>query len=463
MSGEGVKAFLGIPYAAPPVGELRFRKPRPRTGWFGIREAQNFGPCTPQYDLEKGSFYQKEFYPTEKYTDEDGLYLNIWTAAESADAGLPVFVWIHGGAFVEGSGSALQFRGNALARRGLVVVTLNYRLGPFGFLAHPSLTAREGSSGNYALWDQLAALKWVRKNIAAFGGDPENVTLAGQSAGSYCVGALMTSPLAEGLFHRVILQSGSVLRGRTVLPMPAAERAGLAFAASLGGEEALYTTSWQDLLAAAKDFPRMSIIRDGMLLPEDPGAVFTRGGQHKVDMISCSCEDEGCIAKPDPRDAEHYELLLKQAGEAGPALAAAFPVDHPEDAYRRLLELRAASAYAGMAALAKAQSLTGAKVWSACFCKRLPGDGGIGPFHSAELVYEFGTLDTSWRPWESSDYALSRDMMAYWANFCRTGDPNGSGLPRWTPFSPGKVMRLDSPCGMGEAFTSAQRRAIGAE
>lgn len=451
-------SFLGVPYAAAPVGELRFRRPRPRAGWFGVREAAAFGPCTPQYDLEKGSFYQREFYPTEKYADEDGLYLNIWTAAEDSEAGLPVFVWVHGGAFVEGSGSALQFRGDALAKRGLVVVTLNYRLGPFGFLAHPALTAREGSSGNYALWDQLAVLEWVRENIAAFGGDPENVTLAGQSAGSYCVGALMTSPLAEGLFRRVILQSGSVL-GRSLPSLVEAEETGEAFAAGLGGRDALLSAPWQAVLAAGQQ-QRFGIIRDGVLLPEEPNVVFARGEQAKVDMLSCSCGDEGCIAPPDSRDAEHYKLLLKQAGDAGEALAAAFPVNRPEDAYRQLLKIRAAQTYAGMASLAQAQSGRGTQVWSACFCKELPGDGGIGPFHSAELVYEFGTLDSGWRPWEPSDYALSRDMTAYWANFCRSGNPNGPGLPLWAPFSPGEVMRLDVPCTMGAFLTPMERAAV---
>ena len=231
-----VWAFLGIPYAAPPTGENRWRAPQPVEPWPGVRDATRYAPDCPQVTLPKGSFYQIEFYPNEKVMDEaKGLALNVWTPAKPGEK-LPVLVWIHGGAFREGSGGALQFIGETLAAKGIVVVTINYRMGALGFMAHPELTREQGGvSGNYGLMDQIAALRWVHENIAAFGGDPEKVTIDGQSAGSMSVSAMLATDQTRGLFRAAIGQSasafGRAMAGATVAD---AEAQGLKLQAALG-------------------------------------------------------------------------------------------------------------------------------------------------------------------------------------------------------------------------------------
>src|SRR5215213_1681641 len=271
---DSVTVFKGIPFAAPPVGQLRWQPPQPPLAWAGMRAADTFGPICPQLGPPAGSFYQQEFYLHEEPQSEDCLYLNVWTAAQNETERRPVMVWFHGGALVEGSGSLPSFHGETLARKGVVLVTVNYRLGVFGYFAHPALSAESDRhvSGNYGLLDQIAALRWVRHNIAAFGGDPGNVTIFGQSAGAMSVFALLVSPLAAGLFERAIGQSGSPFSFRELRTLQQAEQAGVERAAGWGAATLadLRTLSAETLLGArdpAAFATRPGLTIDGWALP----------------------------------------------------------------------------------------------------------------------------------------------------------------------------------------------------
>ena len=269
-----ITAFYGIPYAAPPVGELRWRPPRPAASWSGIRDCARPGPRCPQLGVGKGSFYEREFYPVEEPMDEDCLYLNVWTPAQGTAEKLPVIFWVHGGAFMTGYGHSAHFDGEPFARQGVILVTINYRLNIFGWMVHPELSAESErhASGNYGLLDQLFALEWVRRNIAAFGGDPDNITVAGQSAGAMCVQALLTTPLTRGMIGKAVMQSGGGITAAPDMRFPslaeAEERADLSLlgVSSIAEARAL---PWQELLTTAMS-PVSSAIPPGRAFPLPP-------------------------------------------------------------------------------------------------------------------------------------------------------------------------------------------------
>lgn len=411
---EGVSVYKGIPYAAPPVGELRWKQPQPVSPWQGVRKCDRFGAASLQGGQTEGSFYWKEFYQDgNPEMSEDCLYLNVWTPAPGkTDRRLPVMVWIHGGALQNGFGHEIEFDGDAYARKGVVLVTLNYRLGMCGFLAHPLLTAENGGkgSGNYGLFDQLAALKWVKRNITVFGGDPDNVTVFGQSAGAASVQALISSPLAKGYIQRAIIQSGGGLSGIiSTSSLQTTEASGKAIWDAAGYTtleqmRACPATRFQDILVQymkqQKKFVGMpySICVDGQLLQASTYDVAMEGDELDIPyMIGYTSED---IA-PDvmKKAAVDWSLLLEKQGR------------------------RPAYVY--------------------CFSRDLPGEdmpapaGGFGTmkgaFHSSELWYMFGTLDKCWRPMQKADYELSERMVSYWTNFAKTGNPNADGLPQWKP------------------------------
>lgn len=412
---EGVTVYRGIPYAAPPVGDLRWKQPQPVQPWQGVRRCDTFGNASLQGGQQKGSFYWKEFYQDgNPAMSEDCLYLNVWTpAAGQTDARLPVMVWIHGGAFMNGFGHEIEFDGDAYAKKGVVLVTLNYRLGMCGFLAHPLLTAENDGkgSGNYGLFDQLAALKWVKKNIARFGGNPDNVTLFGQSAGAGSVQSLISSPLAKGYIQRAIIQSGGGLGG-IIVPntLRQAEETGKAIWDAAG-----YTTleamracpadQFGDVLAAYMKTQKTPVSNlsyrpcvDGQLLTASTDETVRDARELDIPyLIGYTSED--IAPETMRRAAVDWSLLLEQQGR------------------------RPAYVY--------------------CFSRDLPGEdmpptpGSFGDmkgaFHSSELWYVFGTLDKCWRPMTEADYALSERMVTYWTNFAKTGDPNGEGVPVWEP------------------------------
>lgn len=408
--------FRGVPYAQPPVGELRFRRPQAHQPWEGVRDCTQFGPRCPQADLASMDFYGREFYddlvPPE---DEDCLYLNIWTPAEAGPASkLPVLFWIHGGAFMHGCSSEKEFDGEGFARKGVILVSVNYRVNAFGFFAHPDLEAEteEKVSGNYGILDQTFALRWVKENIAAFGGDPEKVTIAGQSAGCMSVQTIVSSPLSQGLLRGAILQSGGGLYAMKRCPTKEEVHA-----TSRKLMEYLHVSTVAELrrmpaaqlrdAAYAVQGPDLSWRPhvDGWLLPAHVDAQAEAGAIHDIAyMIGSTAKDIG---------------QGRQLQEAGARWC------------QNLLDLGRKPGYFYY------------------FTRSLPGDDA-GAFHSCELWYEFETMDRCWRPWEDCDRELCRCLSGYWANFAKTGDPNGEGLPRWEPYTDGchAPMELGETVGM---------------
>lgn len=413
---SGYSLFLGIPYAKAPVGELRWRPPQEHEGWEGVYHADRY-PNRSMQEAHPMPFFDREFYDDpERETpySEDSLYLNIWTPAEAAGEKLPVAVWIHGGAFLGGYGHEKEFDGAAYCRRGVILVTINYRLGPLGFLAHPWLTEESramggpGVSGNYGSLDQIAALKWVRENIKAFGGDPENITVFGQSAGGESTHTLITSPLAKGMISKAIIQSGlGLTQDRTLAD---AERDGLEFAANAGVhslEEMRSLTAEQIFAAAgpligrgfATDSMTFAPNIDGWLLEQGFDEALEQGNIHDIPYLVGSTMQDIRVDLEKLADGERgivYECC-KNWG-------------------------------------AVRQNTGERPAWVYYFTRQLPGDDA-GAFHSSELWYMFGTLGRGWRPSTEGDHQLSDRMMDYWTNFMKTGDPNGGGLPQWKPYT----------------------------
>jgi para-nitrobenzyl esterase len=447
--GRGL-AFRGIPFAAPPVGDRRWREPQPVAPWPGVRQATAFGPR-----CEQGPIYDDMVFRDQP--SEDCLYLNVWTPARSPAEKRPVMVWIHGGGFQAGSASEPRQDGARLAGKGVVVVSFNYRLGVFGFFAHPSLTKESGrgASGNYGLLDQVAALRWVRDNVAAFGGDPGNVTIFGESAGSLSVSALVASPLARGLFHRAIGESGAYL-GRGVLePMSlaASEEMGSKFAASIGAESlpALRAKPADEILPASLEVqPWFAPTVDGYALPRDPNALYAAGEQAHVPLLAGSNADEVragvVLAREKPTAKSFTEQIRSRFGGAAGAVLEVYPAGSDAEA------LESAAAFAGDMFLSYGTwkwtdvhgRTGGSAVYRYEFDRKIPVAPGtkvdgvpataadVGACHAGEIEYVFGTLDSRPDvPWEPADRQISERMMAYWSNFARTGDPNGPGLPPW--------------------------------
>lgn len=450
-----IRVFKGIPYAAAPVGELRWRAPEPAQAWEGIMSADAFSPACPQ----KGSYPENS--PPEPMS-EDCLTLNIWTPAESADEKLPVMVWIYGGGLINGSGSTPLYAGDRLAARGVVVVTFNYRLGALGFLAHPELNreSKHGGSGNYGLLDQIAALNWVRRNIAAFGGDPETVTIFGQSSGSFSVSMLAVSPLTTGLFRRAIGQSGGVFEPIEFDPgftPEGAAAAGERFAARAGDKTLAGLRNMKAAELLEIPFrPQFNI--DGFALTKSPYDAYKAGEQHDIDLIVGTNSDEGryFLAGADVTKENFNEVLTRTFPGWLVALVGAKPGETDADARA------AAAAFDGdmrfrwdMWAWARLAASSGRSgVFFYQFSRSPPlkeGDPyfGLGATHGMEMQYVFDHLDQSAGEWTAKDRALASTVPAYWTNFAKTGDPNGGGLPRWPEFvgAPKKVMILGDEVG----------------
>lgn len=450
LSGVGgadpsVRIFKGVPYAAPPVGDLRWQPPQPPAKWTGVRRADHFGAACMQAPQVKGSFYQVEFYPVDEPTSEDCLYLNIYSAAKSASERRPVLVWIHGGALREGSGSLPSFDGEPLALKGLVVVTINYRMNVFGFFAHPELTHASGrnASGNYGFQDQLAALRWVQHNITAFGGDPNRVTVDGQSAGSRSISCLMASPLSRGLFQRVIGQSGAEVQ--TMKTLAEAEADGVRYAARLGaGSVAGLRAIPADRLLT--EGGSTGPIVDGYVLPESPYALFSQGKHNQVRALLGSTLDEQGGMQP-PVSAEQFrEQAHQRYGSMAEEFLRLYPATNGDETRRAQHEVSRDIWASNMRRWARLLSSSGQpNVYMYCFTRRDPGRDSerYGAFHSGELVYHFNNLKSVDRPWEAADRKLAALMSSYWANFAATGDPNGPGLPAWPVYDPKADITLE--------------------
>jgi para-nitrobenzyl esterase len=459
-----IVAFKGIPFAAPPTGDLRWRPPEPVVGWEGVRDATESGPICIQNGGQNVT------------QDEDCLFLNVWAPRESSEP-RPVLFWIHGGGYTGGSGSTALYDGTPLAADGAVVVTINYRLNVFGFLAHPALSAesRHGASGNYGLLDMVAGLEWVRDNIATFGGDPGRVTIFGESAGGGAVMSVMLMPQAEGLFHGAIAQSNWINGWDRPLAeaargWEAAEEQGLRVAAALGiagnTDEALAAmraASAADVLTASNADAGSPFMRtgnvwapnvDGWTIPDDPLAMYRAGRQHAVPLITGLNGNEGSLMTRgmDIPDGEAFESYVRSVyPELADEMLAHYDASSPAAAKAAIDKVIHDLYFAGpVRAHAETQAAAGAPTWLYHFTHVPPTPWGadLGSHHAAELVYVFGTLtrreEGGERPlgltpvgdYTDTDTALSATMRGYWVQFAATGNPNRGGLPPWPVFDP---------------------------
>lgn len=399
---EGVTVYRGVPFAAPPVDDLRWREPQPVVPWDGVKVADDFGNAAYQAKHREGDFYQKEFFwQGDAPYSEDCLYLNVWTpAAGKPDRKLPVAMWIHGGAYLAGWSFEPEMDGEAWAQRGVILVTTNYRLGLFGFLAHPELSdeSPHGVSGNYGTLDQIAALKWIQNNIATFGGDPDNITILGQSAGAASVQTLVTSELSKTIPAKAIIQSGGGISedpARRNLSLAEAEDLGkkLMDGASYKGLQEMRSAStaeiyeaFQQSMRESRQFVMLRPVIDDYVLSESFSEAALAGRISNVPyMIGSTRDDMGGLGLSD-----------------------------------------------AITRFCTAREEQGGVAYAYQFARPLPGDDA-GAFHSAELWYIFGTLDRSWRPFETGDHVLSDIMVDAWTNFAKRGDPNGNRIDRWTP------------------------------
>jgi para-nitrobenzyl esterase len=443
-SNPSIVAFRGIPFAAPPVGALRWRAPKPASPWQGTRKAEEFSASCIQNIGAERKPWTYEFLP-HNAVSEDCLYLNIWTPAKTAGDKLPVFVWIHGGGLTEGSTAVPLYDGEGLARKGLVVVTINYRLGALGFLAHPELTRESdrNSSGNYGLLDQLAALEWVHRNVAAFGGDPGRVTIAGQSAGARSVHCLSASPLAKGLFHRAIAESGSGVGRLAAKALREAESDGVKFAESKGAHSLadLRAKPWRELLAAPASGPaiRFGVTLDGWFLPEDVDETIAKGKQNDVPMITGMTADEGSSAADYGAipAAEWQKQVRERFGDLAGEFLKLYPAGNAEQARDSQISSAREQTRVSIYLWARNRQKTGkSNLYTYWWDHPEPGPdkARYGAFHSSEVPYVLNSLGQSGRPWGADDRKIAEAMSSYWANFARTGDPNGQGLPAWASF-----------------------------
>jgi para-nitrobenzyl esterase len=477
---SGVRMFKGIPFAAPPIGDFRWKPPQPIKSWEGVRKADRFGPRAMQLPLFGDMGFRSNGM------SEDCLYLNVWTPAMSDDERLPVLVYFYGGGFMAGDGSEPRYDGESMARKGIVALTVNYRLNVFGFLAHPELSkeAAQRVSGHYGVMDQTAALRWVQQNIAAFGGDPSQVTIAGESAGSISVCAQMASPLSKGLFAGAIGSSGSLMGTLPPVPLAEGEQIGSEFAASVGAS-ALATLrampASQLLEATAKPgIPRFPATIDGYFFPKPPVEIFAAGEQAHVPLlVGWNSEEMNYVVllgASEPTPEQFANVLRRLYGDQADQALKLYPASTDEQA------LQSATDLAGDRFIAYStwtwsdlHGRTGDRpVYRYLYARPRPAmnpemgnavaglAGGVvtgaeaevmrlpparGAVHSADIEYAMGNLATNQvYAWTPDDFQVSEILQGYYANFVKTGDPNGQGLPVWPAANRGdtvQVMRLD--------------------
>jgi len=477
-----VAVFKGVPFAAPPVGDWRWKPPQPVEPWEGVRDASAYSPICAQDDTEGGEFFDKMIdgqgmiwfrrnlfrllikMAPQSEQSEDCLYLNIRTSNLGGTKKQPVMVWIHGGGHQTGSGSESFYQSNPLVLRGIVLVTINYRLGPLGYFAHPALNAESenGVSGNYGTLDQIAALKWVRDNIVEFGGDPSNVTIFGESAGGESVAHMMVSPLARGLFHRAIMQSAStgetmVHLKRPVLHYMSAEEAGRSFGEKVVGSsadpiEALRAMSTDELFAAFRKFPEFQTysypVVDGFVLPKTVIQTFRDGDQAPVPLLVGSNADEGTLLYTmgedplggdlsGPKTVEEFEHYVRKVfGDDADEVLTLYPVAENKEVSEACSALYCDGRFGAKARFCARQMGLVNKPAYLYFFTRVPPSRRqtVGAFHAVDIGFIFEKTIPLF-PMNAQDRWISKSMAAYWAQFARAGDPNMDNLPQWPAFT----------------------------
>lgn len=466
---SGIRSFKGIPFAQPPVGELRWREPQPVKNWSGVKKTDKFGPRAMQRPIFGDMGFRSNGM------SEDCLYLNVWTPAKSANEKLPVLVYFYGGGFVAGDGSEGRYDGENMARKGIVAITVNYRLNVFGFMAHPELTKESPhhASGNYGYLDQSAALQWVQQNIAAFGGDPKRVTIAGESAGSVSVSAQMVSPLSRGLIAGAIGESGSILGTLPPTSLADGEQMGVKFGTTAGANtlaELRAMSAEQLLEATAKPgVPWFTSTIDGYFFPKTPAEMFAAGEQAHVPLLvgwnSEEMNARAIIGAESPTVENYTKAVKKLYATGADEILKLYPATTDDEVLQAATDL-ASDRFIGYSTWkwADVQSKTGGKpVYRYLYSRPRPAmtpamgnaapglAGGVvrstdanamkvpparGAVHSAEIEYAMGNLSTNKvYAWTPDDYKVSEVMQNYFANFIKTGNPNGTGLPKWSALS----------------------------
>lgn len=475
---DGVRSFKGIPFGQPPVGDLRWREPQPVKNWNGVRKADQFGPRCMQRTSPGADYWFRS-----TGMSEDCLYLNVWTPAKSGTEKLPVLVYIFGGGFQNGDGSEPRYDGENMARKGMVAVSVNYRTNIFGFFVHPELTKESPhhAAGNYGLLDQVAALRWVRKNIAAFGGDPERVTVAGESAGSISVSALMASPLSRGLMAGAIGESGAMISSLPPQPLADAEQNGVKFGAAAGANtlaalRAMTAEQIQEAVTKVQGL-RFSTALDGYFLPKPLTAIFEAGEQAKIPLLAGSNTQEqparSVLGGGDPTPETLANAIKKLYGDKADGILRVYAATTTDQVYEAATHLASARFISHSTwKWTELQMKTGGKpVYRYLYARPRPAylgmpdqpapaaggapsgpgaqqpSGPRGASHSAEIQYAMGNLDLDKRySWEPADHEVSKAMQAYFVNFIKTGNPNGPGLPEWPTYradSNYQRMRID--------------------
>lgn len=466
---DGVRSFKGIPFAQPPVGDLRWQAPQPPKNWAGVRKADDFGPRCMQHTGPNADYWFRS-----NGMSEDCLYLNVWTAAKSNKEKLPVLVYVFGGGFQNGDGSEPRYDGESMARKGIVAVSLNYRTNIFGFFSHPELTKESAhhASGNYGFLDQVAALEWVQKNIAAFGGDPKRVTVAGESAGSISVSALMASPLSKDLMAGAIGESGALISTLPPRPLAETEKDGgrfgeLAGASSLKDLRAMSAEKIQE--AVAKMAPmgggpgsttvpalRFSANLDGYFLPKTPLEIFQAGEQAKAPLLAGSNSQEMpgvlILGKSEPTVENFTAAIRKLYGDKADEVLQVYAPKNDGEVMQAATDLASARFIAHSTwTWTELQMKTGGRPVYRYFYTRVrptylgipgqtpppanPAMKAQGAVHSAEIQYAMGNLDLDPRyTWDADDHKVSETMQSYFVNFVKTGNPNGAGLPEWPAY-----------------------------
>jgi len=447
---DGYRVYRGIPFAAPPVGHLRWRSPEPETPWQDVLKAETFAPSPMQNRMPNPAFRQPELE-----LSEDCLYLNIWTPATSAEDKFPVMVWIYGGGFSGGSTAIPLYSGEQLAKKGVVVASIAYRVGPFGFMAHPELSAESshGISGNYGLLDQIAALDWIQRNIEAFGGDPTRVTVFGESAGGISISILAASLLAKGLFQSAISESGGSFGptrtpsfpGENLYRLADAEECGIQFAESMGVKniQDLRNIPAEKLLKQATGWQGLSWpVLDGWVIPDDQHRLYEAGQYNDTPILIGINSDEGAIFNPASTLDGYISSVRNRYGPYAKKLLKFYAADSDATAKRSARDLIRDAAFGWHNWVwARLQSRTGKSKVFYFYFDQVPPRGENSPFkdaravHASEMMYVFKHLDQINLKWTLADREIEEAMATYWTNFAKYGDPNGEGVPQWPAFS----------------------------